>query len=162
MVDGDVSRHGPAGGLFEALQRLMAHSKEDILVGVPAEKTLRPGDSMNNASLLFIHTNGSPLRHIPPRPVIEPALKYHQKPITNEIRKMLKATAQGNAQKVQQCAHRVGMAGQNAVRDWFTNPNNGWPANAPSTVARKGSSTPLIDTAALRKSIVYVIRGSNE
>jgi hypothetical protein len=32
------------------------------------------------------------------------------------------------------------------------------PANAPSTIARKGSSTPLIDTGQLRSSITYKVR----
>lgn len=33
------------------------------------------------------------------------------------------------------------------------------PANAPSTIARKGSSTPLIDTGILRSSISYRVEG---
>jgi phage gpG-like protein len=33
------------------------------------------------------------------------------------------------------------------------------PANAPSTIARKGSSTPLIDSGQLRGSITYKIEG---
>jgi hypothetical protein len=32
------------------------------------------------------------------------------------------------------------------------------PANAPSTVAKKGSSTPLIDTGVLRSSITYQVK----
>lgn len=32
------------------------------------------------------------------------------------------------------------------------------PPNAPSTIARKGSSTPLIDTGQLRSSITYAVR----
>jgi len=134
----------------------------DILVGIPANKTLRAGEEMNNASLLFIHTNGSPLRNIPPRPVIEPALAYNASKISEQVAGMLRAAAENDAQKVNQYAHRIGMAGQNAARDWFTNPANGWPPNAPSTIARKGSSQPLIDTGNLRKSIIYVIRGENE
>jgi len=36
------------------------------------------------------------------------------------------------------------------------------PANAPSTIKRKGSSTPLIDTGHLRQSITYVLAPSGE
>ncbi len=162
MVDGDVSHRGPAGGLNEALRRLLDAQRKDILVGVPADKTLRAGESMNNASLLFIHTNGSPLRNIPARPVIEPALAYYGDKIAEQIAGMLRAAATGNARHVEQYMHRIGLAGQNAAREWFTNPANGWAPNSPLTVARKGSSQPLIDTGSLRKSMVYVIRGENE
>lgn len=161
MVSGETGHRGANGGLIGALDRLLAARRKDILVGVPADKTLRAGDAMNNASLLFIHTNGSPVRGIPARPVIEPALRYHQEKITAQIQKMLLAAARNDERGVQLYAKRVGMAGQNAVRDWFTNPANGWPPNSFTTIARKGSSRPLIDTGSLRKSIIYVIRGEN-
>jgi hypothetical protein len=83
--------------------------------------------------------------------------------------------------------NRAGMIAQNAVRDWFTDPKNNWAPLSPRTIearARKkyrisnykkaatkqkyrdkladyiqnGTFNPLIDTAQLRKSMVYVVR----
>lgn len=51
---------------------------------------------------------------------------------------------------------KAGMLGQNVVRRYFVE-DNGWPPNAPSTIAQKGSDRPLIDTGELRKSVAYVV-----
>ena len=46
-----------------------------IYIGIPEAETTRNSQAVTNAGLLFIHTNGSPLRHIPARPVIEPSIE---------------------------------------------------------------------------------------
>jgi len=43
------------------------------------------------------------------------------------------------------------------IKGNFTRPGNGWIANAPATIRRKGSARPLIDTGELRGSIKYEI-----
>lgn len=146
------------GGIALALDRIRQVTEREILVGIPMQKTMRTGDVINNASLLFIHTNGSPLRGIPARPVIEPALEYNRDRIVEQLRRMVLAAANGEDANVKRYQQRVGLAGQNAAREWFTNPANHWPPNSPRTIAMKGSSKPLIDTGNLRKSIIYVIR----
>jgi hypothetical protein len=101
-----------------------------------------------------------------------------------KVTEFLLSGDRGNAKRQ---LKKVGMEAQNMSRGWFTNPANGWPPNAPSTIERKarkiyklsryktaktkakyrvrlsaliafGVFNPLIDTAQLRKSIVYVIR----
>lgn len=156
MVTGEVTMR--VGGIALALDRIRQVTEREILVGIPMQKTMRTGDVINNASLLFIHTNGSPLRGIPARPVIEPALEYNRDRIVEQLRRMVLAAANGEDANVKRYQQRVGLAGQNAAREWFTNPANHWPPNSPRTIAMKGSSKPLIDTGNLRKSIIYVIR----
>lgn len=114
------------------------------------------GMKYSKAYQLWIQTHGSPLWHSPPRPVIEPAIQYHKDIIAKQLRKVLEAVLNGG--NADQELQKVGMLGQNIVRDWFTNPANGWPSNAESTVQMKGSDRPLINQGELRKSITYVVK----
>lgn len=156
MVSGEVTMR--VGGIEVALESIRRAMEREILIGIPAKKTLRPGGPINNASLLFIHTNGSPIRNIPPRPVIQPAIEHNRDSIVNQLRLMLLAAERGDDAAMRRYQARAGLAGQNAARDWFTNPANNWPPNSPVTIARKGSSRPLIDTGNMRNSIIYVLR----
>ncbi len=112
----------------------------------------------SDAFSLYVMTHGSPLWHSPPRPVLEPAIKYNRKKIAAEYAKIITATAKDDRPGVLRAIHKTGFAAENAARDWFKNPANGWPKNADSTIAAKGSDSPLIDTGTLRKAIVYVVR----
>ena len=54
--------------------------KHEVCIGIPEnteERKDSKGTPVNNAELLFIHTNGSPVNNIPPRPVLEPAIKQN-------------------------------------------------------------------------------------
>lgn len=146
------------GGLTGLIQRLQGLAKREVLVGIPAEENKRDTGEINNAQLLYIHTHGSALRNIPARPVIEPAIADAQPRIARELRAAIEAASRGDKQSAEDALERTGMVGQNASRAWFTNPHNNWAPNSPGTIARKGSSRPLIDTGALRKSIIYVVR----
>ena len=113
----------------------------------------------SQALALYIHTFGSPLYQVPPRPIIEPAIedKTNHKMIDAELKLAAKAALEGKKTEMKNHLRRAGMIAQNVVRAWFTNPKNNWAPNAPSTIARKGSDKPLIDTGDLRKSITYVV-----
>jgi len=114
---------------------------------------------VTNAELLFIHTKGSPKMHIPPRPVIEPAIEAdgNKQAISNEISKSLKASLAGDRPEALKRMKRAALAGQNAARGWFTDGRNHWAPNTPGTIRRKGSDRPLIDTGALRASIQGIV-----
>jgi hypothetical protein len=148
---------------------LLEIKKQQVYVGVPESKTVRKGEPITNAQLLYIHTNGSPINKIPARPVIEPAIEA--KDTHERIVKELKAAAQSTLEKKQEEADkhlkRAGMIGQNAARAWFVDPRNMWDENSPATRVRKRKKgtgvdqavRPLIDTGQLRKSIIYVVKG---
>lgn len=153
-----VQKKTHSGGLAGLTERLQRFSRAAVYVGVPAEQASRGSKGINNAELLYIHTNGSPLRNIPARPVIEPALKADKDKIMVQYAKAVTAAAEGSDSKLAAALTRTGLAGQNAARSWFTDPRNGWAPNSPRTIRIKGSSRPLIDTGTLRKSIIYVVR----
>jgi hypothetical protein len=172
-------RNNPLGAL-DALRR------SDVLVGITQESSSRPGEPINNAELMFIHTNGSPIRHIPARPVIEPAIMAdgNRQPIAEELKEAAAAFLQKEPEQVLRHMNRAGMIGQNAAKSWFNDSRNNWPPEKRATVLRKlrkargktrkaaleaiegmdeignvpGVNTMLIDTGALRQAIKYVVR----
>lgn len=180
VVNKDISRD-----LLKSLDDL---AKKTVCVGIPQEEDNHRGDDITNAELLYIHTNGirdtsmiremqhdldsgtpysiahelyvhengSPLWQSPPRPVLEPALDNIKEEIAEQMKEVANVAIDGGAVGVE--LKKVGEMGQNAARDWFTNPENKWPKNSEDTIKRKGSDKPLIDTGELRKSIVYVIK----
>jgi hypothetical protein len=110
---------------------------------------------------LYLHSHGSPLWQIPPRPIIEPAIEAEENKehIANELSKAMTALLDGKKGQARTHLARAGMEGRDAAVGWFDDPRAGWPPNAPSTKERKGSEHPLIDTGQLKASITYVVRG---
>ena len=138
---------------------LTALSKKQVLVGIPEDKANRMTPDVTNAGLLYIHTHGSPLQHIPARPVIEPALTApdNKALITGKLADAARAIMANKPDQARAALLRAGMLGRNAAIRWFTDPRNGWAPNSPATVAEKGSARPLIDTAQMRRSISYLV-----
>lgn len=124
------------------------------------DKEMDQGTPYSKAFQMYLQTNGSPLWQSPPRPIIEPAIedKDNNAPIAGELKQAVEKAMEGDLPGAENHLAKAGMLGQNAARDWFTNPKNGWPANAESTIKQKGSDQPLIDTGELRKAITYVVR----
>ncbi len=153
-----VSRSGSGPlALYQALSKIR---RAEVLVGIPQRTAGRPRQKINNAALLYIHTHGSPVRGIPARPVIEPAIQAegNRQAIAVELEAAAKAWLDKNPVKATAFLRRAGIAGVNASKSWFVDPRNRWAPNAPSTIKRKGSDRPLIDTGAMRKSITFVVR----
>jgi hypothetical protein len=138
--------------------RLAKIYKMASYVGIPAEKSSRKRQKVNNAELLFIHTKGSPIRGIPARPVLDPAIAAdgNRQAIAHELAESAKAILENNPTQATARLRRAGQAGQNAARAWFTDSRNNWAPNAPSTIRRKGSDKPLIDTGVMLSAITHV------
>ncbi len=140
----------------EAIKELKKH---DVLVGIPQEKSSREGSGkVTNAELLFIHTNGSPARGIPPRPVLQPAIENDKERVGEMLGKAINAATSGKIEEIVPALERAGQYGENVCKAWFTNAANNWKPNSEETIERKGSSRPLIDTGQMRKSITHVVK----
>ena len=116
------------------------------------------GQTINDAELLFIHTNGSELRHLPARPVLEPAIAANSELIAPVMGAAAKDLLNGDAAGAENELNRAGVVASNAAKRWFTDSRNGWAPNAPETIKRKKSDKPLIDTGQLRKALTYIVR----
>lgn len=159
MVRGTVTVASGVDRFAEIQNQLADLAKKEVLVGIPAEnKDRRNSDEVNNAALLYLHTYGSPLRQIPARPVLEPAIEDKKEIIGRWLGAAAKAALGGNAAKARDKLMRAGLIGKAAAKRWFDNPKNGWPRNSERTIRAKGSDKPLVDTDQMRKAITHVLR----
>ena len=152
-----------ASKMVRNIQLLDFMKENEVYVGIPQKESKREDEQITNAELLFIHTNGSPINNVPPRPVIEPAIKHDSERLSGMMKKAAQLVLAGKIDDAIIQLKRTGMRGQNVSRNWFVNPENNWPPNSPSVIAekrRKGSTNPrpLIDTGELRKSITYFVK----
>jgi len=107
---------------------------------------------------MYIQEHGSPMMSVPPRPIIEPALndKESQPIISGKMKAVAQKELSGNKEEAKEELENAALTAQIIVQKWWDNPNNNWPPNAQSTIARKGSDRPLIDIGELRKSITGI------
>lgn len=117
--------------------------------------------AMNNATLAYIHDNGSPAANIPARPFMRPGIESVKGRIATSLEKGALAVMHNESNGVEKALHIAGLTAQSAIRSKI---NQGIePALAESTLAarrargRQGTK-PLIDTGQLRNSINYVVR----
>lgn len=87
---------------------------------------------------------------IPARPWLEPGVRGGTKKYLQVIKDAVE-----DGETLEQALNRVGVIAVAEVQQYMTKLRS--PANAPSTVAKKGSSNPLIDSGALRQSVDYKV-----
>lgn len=165
--------------------KILSHLKElvkkGIYVGIPEEYAPREGQGMNNATLLYIHTKGSPVNHLPARPLIEPAIQDPDNAarIADDLGEVSRAVLDGNYTRAENLMSVTGQDAVNMIDNWFEDPKNGWPPDKPATVKAKmrkkfkskakrkeafadyeaglGGNTVLVSTGQMRNSITYVV-----
>jgi hypothetical protein len=158
-----VKATAKGNGLEGFKKQLAKIAAAQVYVGVPEDKTARTesagAKTMTNAGLVYLFTNGSPLAGQPGRPIIEPAIEEpeNKAPITQELRNAARSTLDHRSQEATQHLNKAGMLGRNAAIRWFTDPRNHWAPNAASTIKRKGSDKPGIDTGEMRRAMSYLV-----
>jgi hypothetical protein len=151
-----VKKSGP--GLTQLKADLARINRSEVLVGIPASAATRKKGPINNASLLFILSKGSPLKKIPATPILEPAIAKGKALITPHLGAAAKAVLDHNPLKAERELKLAGTVAVNAAKRYFTDPANGWPPNAPSTIKRKGVDRRNIDSGSLRRALTWVLR----
>ena len=147
------------GALMKCLSTMSTGS---VYVGVPNVKAGRKDDGeMNNATLAYIHQNGSPAQNIPARPFMTNGMRDCQGAVAKELSGAVRAGVSGDERGKRQYLGRAGMTAQNAIRGALTE-GEGFEPLADSTIASRQArgrtgTRPLIDTGQLRQSITYVI-----
>lgn len=139
-------------GLQELIRELGSEYVTKVgILGSDAGKTYEDGEGMTVSEVGLYNEFGTD--RIPARSFLRMPIEQRQRYIleklsTPSIRAMIE---KGDIKGVYA---RLGFEAQNVIQGAFSTSGFGqWPPNAPSTVAAKGSSKPLIDTAQLRKSI---------
>ena len=128
--------------------------KKVAKVGIIGSGNAREGDQ-TNAALGLKHEFGSPAENIPARSFLRMPVENQSKQITMAVVKKRKSIEKAMAEGDMTFAYtQLGIAAEAAVIRAFSTGGFGqWKPNAPSTIAMKGSSQPLIDTSQLRDNI---------
>lgn len=155
---------------YRSLKRAIDFIKNhEVYVGIQDsgnEREEEQNNEVTNAELLYIHTNGSPVRNIPSRPVIEPAIRNDSERLHKMMAKSAQYAFDGDNEKALDQLKKTGMRGQNISRDWFYDEDNGWPPDSPGTIQAKKSKhkvkgyepRTLIDTGQMRNAITYFVK----
>lgn len=150
MIKADVSLN--LGGLEELQKQMSAYRAR---VGVLGDKVGRTdGESdLTNSEIGIIQIFGSITDHIPPRDFLLMPLLMNTRGIlaamsSNMVKRAMEAADYKKVFKI------LGAVGETFVQKAFETSGFGqWAPNSPRTIAAKGSSKPLIDTAQLRRGI---------
>lgn len=127
-----------------------------IQIGVFSTKTKRKTTysvGITNAELMFIHENGSPLHHLPARPVLKMTIEYGNTLIKSVMQKALKAYVEVGVQGLEKELNKMCIRMENYAREIIYSNDGRLAPNAPSVAARKKGNHPLFDTGQLARSI---------
>lgn len=154
--------------LQESLRKSLLRLKEtSVEVGLPADAPAR------SRWLLALHERGAPGAHIPPRPVVAPALASAgtRSAIVEGLTAACEAAAEGDEAGVTEGFRQAGQAGVDGIHSYIDaiTPRNapltitgGWIRNfssgKPVHVQGKGADRPLYDTGALYESFDYEVK----
>ena len=158
------------------IKRFISLHSESVLVGVPAEKTARKTGTINNATLAYIHDNGSPANNIPARPFMRPGIDDAKEDVQNQLKIGASKVIKGDKSAMDVALNRVGLLTQASIQSKIDSgiapelKRSTLKSRASKRPNRKGAKNelqkheegnvvPLIDTGELRNSISYVIRG---
>ena len=129
--------------------------------------------SARSRFLLEIHTRGSPLRRIPPRPVVKPALAGEslRKEMAEHLAEACRAAFAGDLPGTRAGLEAAGQRGADGIREYIDAGID--PPNAPVTLAGgwtwnraakkgvpvkgKSGTTPLVDTGQLYDDFGYEV-----
>ena len=129
--------------LEQEIKRLT--SDKTVLVGIHEDAGATDGGDLTMAQLGAIQHFGT--QTIPARPWLDVGVKSGTQDYLEVI--------QNHSDDIDNALEIIGQIAVGKVQQYMTDLQS--PANAPSTIARKGSSNPLIDTGALRQSVTYSI-----
>lgn len=119
-----------------------------VLVGIHEDAAQPEGEDITMATLGAIQHFGND--KIPARPWLDVGVEQGNKEYLEVIEE---GAASGLSQS--QILEQVGAIAVGYVQQYITDLRD--PPNAPSTVKKKGSDNPLIDTGAMRQSVTYKV-----
>lgn len=139
-------------GLRDLAKAINSISQKNVYIGVIGNNAGREGE-LNNAQLMAIHEFGT--EHIPERAPIRKTMAKNGDSYGTMFEKAIKGVLEGHSD-ADLILNRIGAQ---VAGDVVGEIQSGIePELAPSTIKRKGSDRPLIDTGALVQSISYEVK----
>jgi phage gpG-like protein len=143
---------------LKALAQRMKEASRSVLVGVPAgEFEESPEGAVPMAMVAAVHEFGCPEKNIPERSFLRGGIRRGAPKFQRLNAANLRAIVLGG-KTVAEALGQLGAVAAGEVKREFT--AGTFAPNKPATIARKGSSRPLIDTGSLRQSITWQLEGS--
>lgn len=135
----------------QLIEQIKASGEKAVYVGFPAEfnEKVEGSDNFNLASLAAVLEFGN--ERIPSRPFLRQTLAENQEKYTALFVKLFESGV-----SIDQIYEQIALIAQGDVQQNIV--NGKWTANAPSTIKRKKSSKPLIDTGKLRQSVRGIVK----
>lgn len=127
-------------------------TKQSVYVGFN-EKSGAYDDGVTIAQIATFQQFGTST--IPARPFLTDTLEHRR----DEIMQLMQdgiAQVKAGTQNAEQMLNTIGVAVKGMVQEEIT--DGDFVPNAPSTVKKKGSDKPLIDTGRMRQSVVYEVK----
>ena len=146
-----IGRQQVEQAMKELAQRLERDQR--VLVGVPKGAGAYE-DGLTIATIAAVNNFGSADGQIPARPFLQPAVEEGA-PVYRRLAEIMLPKVLSGEMEMQTLLEQMGMLAEGHVKQKITDLRT--PPNAQSTIDKKGSDNPLIDTGALRQSIRYVI-----
>ncbi len=142
---------GNLAKIKQLIEQIKASGEKAVYVGFPAEfnEKVEGSDNFNLASLAAVLEFGN--ERIPSRPFLRQTLAENQEKYTELFVKLFESGV-----SIDQIYEQIALIAQGDVQQNIV--NGKWTANAPSTIKRKKSSKPLIDTGKLRQSIRGIVK----
>ena len=132
---------------FEALKKL---SELEVQVGFQGDQTAEDGTSL--AEIAAYNELGTST--IPARPFMKQSFENHEDELRAACERVNAALA--SSKSVEQALNVLGVTVKGLVQAEIV--DGDFAENAPSTIKKKGSDRPLIDTGTMRQSVNYVIK----
>lgn len=154
--------------MFEKESELIESlSKYSIEIGVISEDTGRKETvsyGITNAELMQIHENGSPIKNIPARPVLDLTIMWTEQHL---MKKVLDSIIEGVFEKdwgkveIERELSRMCIRMENHAREIIYDNDGTLAPNSPQVAKRKKGNHPLFDTGQLARSITCKLRVKN-
>lgn len=154
--------------MFEKESELIESlSKYSIEIGVISEDTGRKETvsyGITNAELMQIHENGSPIKNIPARPVLDLTIMWTEQHL---IKRVLDSIIEGVFEKnwgkveIERELSRMCIRMENHAREIIYDNDGTLVPNSPQVAKRKKGNHPLFDTGQLARSITCKLRVKN-
>lgn len=140
----------------EAFAKLPKYKIEIGVISTNSKRKEKYLVGLTNAEILFINENGSALRHIPPRPVLQMTIEYANTTLLKKtLDKAIDAYIANNFNEafIELELKKMCIKMENYARDIIYSNDGRLAPNAPSVAASKGGNHPLFNTGQLARSI---------
>lgn len=143
--------------MLRALAAAAGTPNAQVVVGWPAKAGQHRRSNLSVADIAMIHEFGCPARNIPKRSMLAATYDLNAERYADATRKIANGILY-NRIDLKRGLDLVGVMIKGDVQKRIA--AGVPPPNSPRTIARKGSSTPLIDTGQMRAALDHEVRGA--